>query len=389
MSMSGRNIVGSCPDERMKLLFAIKTMDSGGGGAERILAQVTGALAERGHDVTLLSFDAPESRDFYPISAKIKRIWLNAGRRHARTGLVDAMTRVKALRAAVRETRPDVGIGFMHSAYVPLALALAVAKTPVIASEHIVYEYYSDRPLDRIALRATARLYDRVTMISPEAKRGFPRQFDRRAVIIPNPVGPPEGVRANPAGDEWKTLLNVGRLTDQKDQETLVRAFALVAAKYPKWRLRIVGEGGLRSHLESVVRHLSLAERVSLPGPIADIWAEYAQAQLFVLSSRYESFGIATAEALALGLPVIGFAECPGTNELIEHGLNGLLVEGEDRVAALASSLDHLMSSDAQRVQMGAAGPAAMERFALPTIVDRWESVLQDAKDRHMGASRL
>jgi glycosyltransferase involved in cell wall biosynthesis len=355
-------------------------MDSRGGGAERILAQVSGELASRGHEVTLLSFDSSDSPDFYPVDDRVSRIWLAAGRRLARTSIIDAVRRAMSLRRALQAASPDVAVGFMHSAHVPLALAALGTKTRVVASEHIVYDYYADRPLDRMALRGASRLYDRVTVISPEAKRGFPREFTRRAVVIPNPVGAPAGVHADPNGGERKTLLNVGRLTHQKDQESLVRAFALLASKYPDWRLRIIGEGELRSDLQRLVREHRLEDRIDLPGSTPDIWAEYAAAQLFVISSRYESFGIATAEALALGLPAIGFADCPGTNELIEDGRTGLLIDGRDRVAALAAGLDRLMGSAAERVRMGKLAPATVERFALQTVVDRWEAFLRDVR---------
>jgi glycosyltransferase involved in cell wall biosynthesis len=335
----------------MKILFAVKTMDSRGGGAERVLAQVTSALVQRGHDVTLLTFDSPVSPDFYPIDRDVRRIWLNAGRQQARTSASDLIKRVTALRAAFRNDAPDVAIGFMHSAYIPLALAALGQSIPVVASEHIVWSYFGDRPLDRLVLRGTARLYAATTFLTAAC--------------------------ADPSGGPSKTLLSVGRLTHQKDQATLIDAFARIADRYPHWRLRIVGEGELRGALESQVERVGLAGRVELPGAVRDICNEYAQAQLFVLPSRYESFGLATAEALAAGLPAVGFADCPGTNALIAHESNGLLVSGSDRVAALAEALDRLMASAVDRTRLGSAGPASVQQFALPRIVSAWEALLR------------
>jgi GalNAc-alpha-(1->4)-GalNAc-alpha-(1->3)-diNAcBac-PP-undecaprenol alpha-1,4-N-acetyl-D-galactosaminyltransferase len=361
----------------MKILFAVKTMDSRGGGAERVLAQVTSALVQRGHDVTLLTFDSPVSPDFYPIDRDVRRIWLNAGRQQARTSASDLIKRVTALRAAFRNDAPDVAIGFMHSAYIPLALAALGQSIPVVASEHIVWSYFGDRPLDRLVLRGTARLYAATTFVSAGDEQGFPRAMARRSTVISNPIQDLTAACADPSGGPSKTLLSVGRLTHQKDQATLIDAFARIADRYPHWRLRIVGEGELRGALESQVERVGLAGRVELPGAVRDICNEYAQAQLFVLPSRYESFGLATAEALAAGLPAVGFADCPGTNALIAHESNGLLVSGSDRVAALAEALDRLMASAVDRTRLGSAGPASVQQFALPRIVSAWEALLR------------
>jgi glycosyltransferase involved in cell wall biosynthesis len=115
---------------------------------------------------------------------------------------------------------------------------------------------------------------------------------------------------------------------------------------------------------------------LEFPGPTSDVDREYAAAQLLVTPSRYESFGLVTGEAMSAGLPVIGFADCPGTNELIENGKNGLLVQADDRVEGLAAALRRLMSSAELRVKLGAAGPGSVERFQPDAIVGRWKALL-------------
>jgi glycosyltransferase involved in cell wall biosynthesis len=83
-----------------------------------------------------------------------------------------------------------------------------------------------------------------------------------------------------------------------------------------------------------------------------------------------------TAEALAHGLPAVGFADCPGTNELIVHGSNGILVAGGERVRALGTALRLLMNSPTLRVELGRNGPGSVLRFSLDAITDRWEALL-------------
>ena len=99
------------------------------------------------------------------------------------------------------------------------------------------------------------------------------------------------------------------------------------------------------------------------------------------VSSRFESFGMVTAEALAAGLPVVGFADCPGTNELIRHDKNGWLVGGpdRDRVEALADGLAALMTDNATRVRLGSAGPATVAQYAQDNVVSEWARLLAGA----------
>jgi glycosyltransferase involved in cell wall biosynthesis len=361
----------------MNLAFVIKTLDSRGGGAERVLTQVTSELVKRGHDVTLLTFGGKDEPDFYPVHPQIKRVWLGIGDVQAPSGVIDLLRRVKSLRRVIHDLAPDVAVGFMHSAYVPLALALATSSIQVVASEHISYDHFRRLRLDALILRATASLYSRMTVLSDAVRKDFPFYLSSRMEVVPNPVAP-MGRSAEPVGGRRKILLNVGRLVEQKDQRTLIDAFAQVAAGHPEWILRIVGQGPLRSDLEAVIATHGLQKRVELAGIIEDMEGEYGSAQLFVMSSLYESFGLATAEALSAGIPAIGFADCAGTNELIRHRRNGLLVQGTDRVSALAVGLDELMSSPQLRQRMGAEGPASVRAFEIEAVGAKWEALLRE-----------
>jgi glycosyltransferase involved in cell wall biosynthesis len=86
---------------------------------------------------------------------------------------------------------------------------------------------------------------------------------------------------------------------------------------------------------------------------------------------------LATAEALVSGLPVLGFADCSGTNELIKHNQNGILVSGPDRVLALADGMRDLMSSSELRERLGGEGPHSMADFSREKICCKWEELLR------------
>ena len=96
---------------------------------------------------------------------------------------------------------------------------------------------------------------------------------------------------------------------------------------FPDWDLRIVGEGSLKNELNKKIISLNLSDRVFITDFTKKIESEYIRADLFVVSSIYESFGLVTAEAMSFGLPCLGFDDCPGTNDLIIHKKTGILVK--------------------------------------------------------------
>lgn len=363
----------------MHLVFLIKSLDTNGGGAERVLVDVTRGLAGRGHRVTVVTYDKPGSSTFYPLDPDIQQIGLGIGRPRAGAGFLETALRIRALHQTLRRLSPDVAIAFMHSAYIPLAISLARTGIPVVASEHISWDHYLTRPLQRFLLRISTPLFTRMTIMSARIREGFPPAIRELMVEVPNPVarlGEADRSQTMTGLEAPKRILSVGRLEPQKDHRTLVAAFSQLAPEFPDWTLRIVGEGALRPLLQEQVAALGLEGRVEMPGATQDIAAEYQSAAMFVLPSLYESFGLVTAEALSLGLPAIGFADCAGTNELIRHRENGLLVEGDDRVSALADAMRALIRFPGLRAELAARGPASVEKFASDRVAESWENLL-------------
>ena len=367
----------------MKLLFAIKRLNGAIGGAERVLCSICSELVERGHDVTIITFDPPNGESFYSFDARIKRVDLGIGDSSKQARLIETVRRVLALRKIIKTEQPHVAIGFMHSMFVPLAFALVGSGIPIVGSEHIVPAHYRSRPIQYCMLMAASRFLSKITVLSETIRKSYPSMVASRMVVVPNPVA--TAVRfANPGKEKQQYLmLNVGRMDSQKDQVTLIRAFSLLAAKHPQWNLRIIGDGELRFQLENLVNRLGLAERVHMPGVTHDISSEYHAADVFVISSKYEAFGLVTAEAMSCGLPVIGFADCPGTNELIRDGECGLLVPAQgDRAASLAKGLDLLMADVDLRQRLGACGIKIIDqRYTIGRICDQWESLLNGVAD--------
>lgn len=362
----------------MKFLFAIKKLADASGGAERVLCTIASELAARGHDVTIMTFDQPGRSPFYPLDSRVKRVDLGIGNTTNSARSFETFTRILAARRVVLSSRPDVAIGFMHSMFVPLSFALAGTGIPVIGSEHIVPEHYRGRRLEFLLVMVSSFFMTKITILSERIRDQYPFFLRRKMVVLPNPVAAAMEIADSGADRSNSVLLNVGRLDAQKDQATLIKAFAKLSPQYPTWKLRIVGEGILRGELLALISTVGMTEKIALAGVTPNIANEFANADIFVLPSLYESFGLATAEAMSHGLPVIGFSDCSGTNELIVSGETGLLVDpGSDRIESLAKGLQNLMSHPAICRRLGEAARRSIDwRFSPTYVSGLWEKML-------------
>ena len=361
-------------NQGLKISFVIKRLHNASGGAERVLADVTAGLVERGHDITILSFDHPGEKSFYSLNPQVKWIRAGIGNPAKPATIEETIKRMSYMRRFAKEEKPDCVVAFMHSSFVPAAFSLICMGVPVIASEHIVPAHYKTRPIEFLFLILSAFLVRSMTVVGDGVRILYPECIRDKISVIHNPVSPDifDVLRTE---DERKIVLNVGRLEPQKDQKTLIEAFARVEKDYPEWILKIVGEGTLRAGLKAQIRSLGLENRVILAGATKGVVREYAGADIFALSSRYESFGMATAEAMASGLPAIGFADCPGTNELIRDGETGFLV-APHTAEAFADALKKLMGDAGLRGRMGQAGRGFLAPYALENVVKDWESLI-------------
>jgi glycosyltransferase involved in cell wall biosynthesis len=261
--------------------------------------------------------------------------------------------------------------------YVPMSLALGGTGIPVIGSEHTVPEHFRSRPIQYVLVHLAAHLLTGMTIVSDSARALYPQRVQQRMKVVPNPVSTQQALSST-AGPRHR-LMSVGRFDVEKDHHTLIKAFHQVHEQHSEWDLVIVGDGPLRTSIEELVSRLGLSHRVFLPGTTRNIHDQYQGASCFASASKYESFGLAIAEAMSHGLPVIGFQECRGAADLIENGKTGILVsDSTDRASSLAAALDRVLSNEKLRVDIGEAARASIHKMAgSDQVLDIWEQVLR------------
>ena len=255
-----------------------------------------------------------------------------------------------------------------------LAARLAPSGVVVVGQEHMNFHTHRLPGLAKDIRRHYGRL-DALTVLTQDDLRDYGAMLagtGTHVQAIPNALPPMDG---GVSSLEQPLAVAAGRLTSQKGFDLLIEAWARVARERPDWRLRIYGSGPERSALEAMIDERALGEHVVLAGATKRMGTKMAEGSLFVLSSRFEGFGMVIVEAMSKGLPVVSF-DCPrGPAEIIDDGGDGVLVRAGD-TDALAAALVDLTGDADRRRRLGAAALQKAAAYDLPAIGARWEALL-------------
>lgn len=366
----------------MKIAFTITRLRNG--GAERVLSHLVHGLHALGHSVAVVTLD-DSSNDSYALPDDCVRIGLalSGASVGPLAGLRNSLRRIRALREALRELQPDVIVSFMDRMNVMSLAAASPLAIPVVISERNNAARQNLPPAWRVARR---HFYRRAAVFVVQTNRAAhwyrARRIGPPARVIPNPVFPPDTATPHSydlaefrPGETSHTIIAAGRLVSQKGFDLLLDAFATVAARHPSWGLIIFGEGVERANLLQRVMQLGLERRVALPGAVSDLPGYLRQADIFVLSSRFEGFPNVLLEAMSVGTPVVA-VDCPfGPAEIITHQSNGLLVPAQD-TDALAHAIDALIRDGPLARQLASTAQRSVERYRLEEIARQWHELL-------------
>ncbi len=353
--------------------------DGVAGGVERMAVTTMNAMVQRGHEVSLFTWDHASARAFYPMRDEIRWHRLDMGDPARVVSPRQRLARMRRFRAVTLKPRPDAVIAFQHGPFLFAALSAAGTKVPVVLSERNAPDLldHTRAGRHRAAIFQTMRLARAITVQFPGYVGRYPAYLRNRITVIPNPVQRVKAFASPEADRPQRIILSVGRLSYQKNLGVLLRAFSSVADRHPEWLLRIVGSGEERDSLAHLARELGVQDRVRFAAATKDIAAEYLGADFFCLPSRFEGFPNALAEAMAHGLPGVGFQGCAGVNELIAPGRNGLLAEGNGDPVTLAETLETIMADAAMRQRLGRAARHIVDEYEPARVYDAWEALFR------------
>ena len=351
-------------------------------GAERQILTLAPALAQRGHPVTLVALSGTAENHRAALAASGVSILCL----HMRKAWLDPRGWLTFLRWH-RQNRPHILHAHLPHAIFFARLVRLIAPARVVLST--VHTTALGSGIQQFLFRATGPLSTHLTAVSHAAHIALLRAglaSPTSSSLLPNaiPVSTTDPTQAAVNGTfHW---LAIGRLIPLKDYPTLLRAFAQLPSNS---HLTIAGSGPELATLQQLAHELNITPRVHFLGFVPDLELQFRTAHACVLSSLWEGLPLAPLEAAAHALPVVA-TNAPGTAETLIPNRTGFLVPvaNPDALAAAMRRLMHLPQPD--RLAMGNAAHAfALKQFALPVILDRWQSLYASLLAANPRPSRL
>lgn len=371
-----------------------------GAGTERVLVNMANEFVNRDYEVIIATNDEADSVPFFlldkrvtlielglrlvkiPVYIKVKRE-LNRIIHFTSNPLEIWRAHISAqkLKNAIRNRHIECIVGYTQES-VEVASMLALSDVPIIAMMHNSIENLLGHA-DKFTLQEREKADVMQVLMPSFVKQAQQYVHHPRVVWIPNAVNYVEPEDRAILGQTKKkyTIITIGRLDPvQKQTHILIEAFAMLADKFPNWNVEIYGDvdgNFLYQHaLEKRIKELHLQKRILLGGTTSCVHEKLCQTDIFAFPSAYEGFGLALTEAMATGLPAVGFRSADAVNELIVHGENGVLCD--DGVTAFAQGLELLMGNHELRVSMGKHAADSMNSYRSCYVWDMWDNLFRE-----------
>ena len=375
-----------------------------GGGTARTTLSTASALAQRGHDVEIVSVLRRREKLTFPLDPRVRVIdlvdewsmkngyaprgiareaWRRLGqprrslvghRSDRRTEEWSLYTDLELVRF-LRSVRDGVLVGTRPA----INLAMAQLTRPGVvrvAQDHMNLATYKPKLRQSMA-RWYPRLDAVVTLTAGDAAQYAPMLRGRTRVLdIPNGVPDLGGHRATL---DSKVVISAGRIARQKGYDRLLPVWARVAAQRPDWRLEIYGAGPpeIEEPLRRQVEELGIQDSARLMGRTSELFERMAESSLYVMTSRREGLPMVLLEAMGIGLPVIAY-DCPtGPRDVITDGVDGYVVPNGDEQALEARMLELMDDPDA-RVRLATAARRTAADYDVARLAERWERLFEE-----------
>jgi len=340
------------------------------------------ALAARGHEVIYLAIDLRSIRrwrnwgreSLQKNSVKIEAINIPLGRVPKKIGLS------RVFRQCMKKYgKPDIiHAHFTGSAY-SVVKALKKYDIPIVMTEHNsgITERVINPDLKAIA-SFTYPKCNKVIVVSPSLQHSLRSIFNQESLYIPNIVDVEAFTIKRPESDlgDYFTMVSIGGLIPRKGMDLLIQQFAAFNRKIINSKLIIFGEGPERKALEQLIEELKVSEHVKLMGLRSreEIAPILSNSDVFVLTSKNETFGVVYIEALACGVPVIA-TTCGGPEGFVHDG-NGLLIPVDDEKALLEAM--NTMYAKASTYDRAKVAAEIREKFSPESVAVQLEEIYRE-----------
>ena len=379
--------------KKTKIVYCIPSLYSAS-GMERVLTQKANFLADQlNYSVTIVLTDGKNAKPFYPLSPNVSTINLdinynelyNKSPIQKITGYqIKQFYFKKRLAAVLKEIRPNITVSLLRR---EINFITHLKDDSLKMGEiHFSKATYRDSTNFKVptAIRKIIRFFwmqqlilnlkklNRFIVLTEEDDQLW-KELDNTAVI-PNPLS----FKSREISTcESKQVIAAGRLVPQKGFDLLIKAWEHVHANYPDWQLTIYGNGDPGNLLE-LAKTRQIENSVTIKPAVSNIQEKYLESSVFVLSSRYEGFGLVLTEAMECGLPVVSFS-CPcGPRDIVRDGEDGFLAEPENS-QQLAEKIELLIENGQLRKKMGENARKNVQRFNIESIMQQWDHLFQNA----------
>lgn len=354
--------------ERKRVVIYSPAMTRVRGGAERVASRLAEYFDRAGFEVLLISSGKPDSsnRPVYEISPTIFVRNVNVGSSQSVSRLLTSFSADCGFVLASGSVLINLARAFVQS-NVPFMLS---ERADPSASLRTYWEGYSYEDYNVV--------YSSANLISV--------QFDSFVSFFNERLRPQILTLANPfklptvdmSKGREKVIVCAARIWFvQKRQDLLLEAFSEIHAKHPEWRLEFYGNsyGDDAEKLRELAISKGVSDKVSINSSISEIDRVFERSAIFAMPSAFEGFPNSLAEALSFGVPAVGFASCPGVNELIRDGVNGCLAQ-DSSASSFADKLAVLMSDEDLRLRMAAGAVESMKKYDESEVFDVWANAL-------------
>ncbi len=214
--------------------------------------------------------------------------------------------------------------------------------------------------------------------VSKELASFYEGYLGKKSVYIPNCL---DNVPNKLSKLEEKNIIAVGRLSEEKGFDDLLRLFKKISTKHGDWKLNIIGDGMERNNLLELAKELKLGDKVVFHGyQSKDFINEMLiNSSLYVMTSRTESFGLVLIEAMSYGVPCVAYDSAQGAKEIIDDGKNGFLVK-DRKEEEMLNKINELINDEKLRKRLGKNARSKAKEYDGEIILDKWMKLINKRK---------